>query len=103
MTVTTNKPVVYWYDPVRGGLSRGETIAIVVRGRTTLHAVLLDAPVTLKKVPLTEERHMRPITHKGHEYKPARAARIGLKQGRAHGITKNAKSLLKSIVEEARA
>mgnify|MGYP001423299118 CR=1 FL=1 len=73
----------------------GWRCAIVKPGRTKLHVLTMeDFGVRHHAVPLDEERHMLPLTHRGREYPLARARRIFSAFGRERGITAAAKEIL---------
>jgi hypothetical protein len=86
-------------EVVRYRTSEGVRTAIIVdRGRKFLHVIPMeDRAVRVRKVPLTEERLMEPLTLRGKPYPPKRAVRHFARHGKGFGITKKAKSFLKEV------
>ena len=80
--------VEYKLDP------SGMKVAFVEEKRKLLHCVMMEnSGLMVKKVPISEERHMTDIENYSH----AKAARIMRGFGKSHGSTKAARRLLRGI------
>lgn len=92
------------WQKVRGGNTSSVRCALVKRGRKWLQVIAMDASpdggVKVWKVPMSDERFMKPLMHKGKPYPMKRALRIFRSMARTHGITKGAKKLLKEASRE---
>ena len=78
---------------VRYRTDEGCKMALVTRRRKYLHCVMMTgAGLVVKKVPLSEERHMTDSTYNLHK------AAVAMRRfGRNNGATKAAKTLLKGV------
>lgn len=71
-------------------------------GRTVLRALALHAPpVRVVRIDKGEQRELTPLTFKGKPYPLARAVRRFSTAGRAFGMTKSARIILKALREQA--
>jgi hypothetical protein len=88
----------------RSGYESCVRTAFVKRGRKWMHVLCIDATASggmkLWKVPLSDERYMRPLLHKGKPYPFKRAIKIYHAMGKTHGISKGAKKLLKEAAAQ---
>lgn len=84
-------------EPAKYHTSDGyRAILITQRGRKLMQFLVIEASgVTLRKVPLTEERHMAPLTRKGAPYPAKRALAKFRKAAKRLGATKTARRVLK--------
>lgn len=84
---------------VRYHTELGHTSALVVeRGRKWMKIIPMEShAVRIKKVPLSDERQMKPLTFKGRPYPIPRAVKHFKRHGRTFGITKTAKQALSGV------
>lgn len=75
----------------------GARTAIVHKGRNWLYAVTIGYPVSVSKLPLSAEEHMKPIT----DYPLEKAKAKYRKAGKRLGVTKAAKRLLRKAAPKA--
>lgn len=87
-------------EVMRYRAERVVNLLIIKKGRTFLHAVVLDGNVRITKLPLAEQRGMEPLMRRGEPYPCHRAARKFLAAGRTLGITKNAKAVLRGLTSK---
>jgi hypothetical protein len=89
-----------WYRGRKGYESCFRT-AFVKRGRKWIQVLCIDATagggMRLWKVPLSDEKYMRPLLRKGKPYPISRAVKSFRRVGRTHGISKGAKKLLTEV------
>ena len=90
---------------VRDGHESCVRSAFIKRGRKWMQVLCIDATASggmkLWKVPLSDEKYMRPLLRKGKPYPFKRAIRIMRGIGKTHGISKGAKKLLKEAYAQA--
>ena len=82
---------------VRYHTNNGVRAAVIQKGRKWIKVVEIDSPVHVRKVPLSDERYMRPLQRKGQDYPLVRARNKFLKAGRNLGITEGAKKIVKAL------
>ena len=70
----------------------GQRPIIAKEGRKLIAFVAMGCPITVTKVPKSEQRYMTPL-----EISPARAARQLRKAGKNLGITKGAMQFLRNV------
>lgn len=68
---------------------------LAAEGRKYIRFVSMDAPISVTKVPMAEQRHMTPL-----DYQPKKAARRFRGAGKRLGITKGAKQFLDKEVAQ---
>lgn len=92
------------WQKVRGGYTSSFRCVLVKEGRKWLQVVALDASpdggLRVWKVPMSDERYMKPLLRKGKPYPMARALQTFRSLAKTHGITKGAKKLLKEASRE---
>lgn len=81
----------------------GTKVAFIERGRTKVHVMVMDSPLTVRALPMTETRYMQPLLRKDKPYPPMRAVNRFRAFGKMHGATKKAKAMLASAAAAARA
>ena len=74
--------------------SHGTRTALVDAKRAWCHVLMMDGPLTLKRVPITDQQFMTPLEHMGRPYPISRAIRVFRNYGRAHGISRSARLFL---------
>ncbi len=74
---------------------QGSKTALVKRGRKLIHVLLIDNGLVVKKVPLTEERYIRPVIQEKKVPSLNGTVRKFASYGRRYGATKAAKKFLK--------
>jgi|18_taG_2_1085343.scaffolds.fasta_scaffold218421_1 hypothetical protein len=90
--------VINWHR--RDGFT---TALLLSRGPKYLKVLPMSSGnLSVKTVPLSEERNMYPVLHKGNPYPVDRAKRIYRKHGKAYGWTKSAKDALRSQHQKGR-
>lgn len=77
---------------VRYRTDAGVFTGIAKEGRTKVHVLIMGHPISLRKFPITEARHMVDL-----DYSIKRAARGFRRAGRSLGITKTARRFLKEV------
>ena len=85
------KPI-RWYSKERGY----RVGAIVEYGGDTLTILMVDRVVRAKKLPLMEEKFMRPLTKNGQDYPPDSLRESMLEAADRLGVTKAAKRHLET-------
>lgn len=81
------------HNLVRYRTASGVRAALVVReGRKYAHVILMDSPIKLTRVPLSETRWMSPLTYSGRR---RTANNAFLAAGRELGITDTARRVLR--------
>ena len=77
-------------------------LLIFSAGRTVLRALALHTPpVRVVRIDRDEQRELTPLTFKGKPYPLERAVRRFRAAGRAFGMTKSARAVLKSFTQQA--
>lgn len=71
--------------------------ALTMQKRKFLHVVMMGGILTVKRVPISEGRYMQPLLFNGKPYPRTRAAKIFRRYAKAHGITKSALRVLRSL------
>ena len=80
---------------VRFRTESGARSALIERGTKLLHVLaIVDGPLTVLNVPLSEERFATPLTLRGAPYPMKRALRMFKRHGKTFGATKAAKKML---------
>jgi hypothetical protein len=80
---------------VRYHTDNGIRSAFVKQGRKFIKVVEIDAPIRVRKVPVSDGRYMKPLLRNGEAYSVTRAVNKFLKAGRSLGITDGARRILK--------
>lgn len=82
--------------------NNAHALIVFKRGRKMLHALALYAPpVRIVKLEKGDERHLTPLAYRGQPYPLRRALRHFREAGRNLGITKSARTVLRSLREAA--
>ena len=96
-----------WHKNKVGYESAVRCALVKTGGTKWLHVLAIDATTSgglkLWKVPLTEDRYMQPLLHKGKPYPMARALKVFRKFAKEHGLTNGAKKLLREAGREHKA
>lgn len=95
-----NKPTEF--DKTQGAVSlvryhtmQGVRVAFVKKGRKFYHVVEFDSPINVRKVPVSDDRYMTPLTDVDGQYYPyVRAVKKFMLAAKTHGITEAAKKIL---------
>ena len=82
---------------------QGTKVAFIEKGRTKVHILMLDSPLTVRAMPMGETRYMTPLLRKGNPYPLMRAVNKFRAFGKSHGVTKKAKAMLAAAATAARA
>lgn len=75
--------------------------ALIKEGHKWIQVLLMDGKLTVRKVPKSEGRYMSELTHKNRPYPMKRALGTFRKFGRAHGISRNAKTFLREATKQS--
>ena len=73
---------------------QGIKTALVDPARTWCRVLVMDGILKLRRVPITETNHMKPLELCGRPYPLPRAIRVFRNYGRAHGISRSARRFL---------
>ena len=79
---------------VRFHTHNGVRSAFVKRGRKFIKVVEIDAPISVRKVRISEERFMTPLKRNDDFYPYRRAVNKFIKASKTLGITQGAKDIL---------
>lgn len=82
---------------------QGTKVALASTGRTKVRVLMMDSPLTVRNLPMSETRYMAPLTRRGSPYPPMRAVNKFRAFARVHGATKSAKAMLAEAAAAARA
>lgn len=81
----------------------GVRSCIYWEGRKKLHLMTLDPPLRVRAVPMSEAKHITPLTRKGSPYPLNRFLKFYKRAGKAFGKTESAKKILKAATEQVAA
>lgn len=84
----------------RNGTRQSEARSVIVLETTEKVIRVLTADggaLRVIRLPLTEQRHMAPLTYHGKPYPPARAARHFARYAKAFGAKKGVKKILREL------
>jgi hypothetical protein len=82
---------------------QGVKVALVSSGRTKVRVLMMDSPLTVRSLPMSETRYMAPLLRKGAPYPRMRAINKFRAFAKVHGATKSAKAMLAEAAAAARA
>ncbi len=74
---------------------QGVKVALVLSGRKWLQVMVMDGPLTVRRVRICEAKHMTDIVRRGAPYPMHRALKVFRGHGRLHGYTKGARKFLR--------
>ena len=77
-----------------------KTAIIRVSGPKWMQVLMMEGALTVRKIPKSETRFMEPLLFKGRPYPLRRAIHVFRHYGRASGINKSAKALLRDATKQ---